>query len=48
MYGAHGIGEPPIALPPSVIANAVYNALGVWMESLPITRETVLAALSRA
>jgi CO/xanthine dehydrogenase Mo-binding subunit len=48
VYGAHGIGEPPIALPPSVIANAVYNALGVWMESLPISRDKVLAALSRA
>jgi xanthine dehydrogenase molybdenum-binding subunit len=44
-FGAHGIGEPPIASPASAIINAVYNAVGVWVESLPITRARVLAAL---
>jgi xanthine dehydrogenase molybdenum-binding subunit len=44
-FGAHGIGEPPIAAPASAIINAVYNAVGVWVESLPITRAKVLAAL---
>ncbi|HZU07478.1 MAG TPA: xanthine dehydrogenase family protein molybdopterin-binding subunit [Chloroflexota bacterium] len=48
VYGAHGIGEPPIALPPPTIGNALHNALGIWVESLPITREKVLAALARA
>lgn len=48
VYGAHGIGEPPIAVPPPTIANAVYNAIGVWIESLPITREKILAALKKA
>jgi len=44
-FGAHGIGEPPIASPASAIINAVYNAIGVWVESIPITRARVLAAL---
>jgi CO/xanthine dehydrogenase Mo-binding subunit len=45
VYGAHGIGEPPIALPPAAIGNALHNALGIWVESLPLSREKVLAAL---
>jgi xanthine dehydrogenase molybdenum-binding subunit len=48
VYGAHGIGEPPLALPPPTIANAVYNAIGVWVESLPITRDKILAGLKKA
>jgi len=44
-FGAHGIGEPPIASPASAIINAVYNAVGVWVESIPLTRARVLAAL---
>jgi CO/xanthine dehydrogenase Mo-binding subunit len=44
-YGAHGIGEPPMAPPAPTIANAVYNATGVWMDNMPITREKLLAAL---
>jgi CO/xanthine dehydrogenase Mo-binding subunit len=44
-FGAHGIGEPPMGAPASAIINAVYNAVGVWVESLPITRARVLAAL---
>lgn len=48
VYGAHGIGEPPIALAPPAIGSAIYNALGVWIESLPFTRDKVMAALGRA
>jgi len=44
-FGAHGIGEPPIATPASAIINAVYNAVGVWVEDLPLTRARVLAGL---
>jgi CO/xanthine dehydrogenase Mo-binding subunit len=44
-FGAHGIGEPPIASPASAIINAVYNAIGVWVEDIPLTRARVLAAL---
>jgi len=46
VYGAHGIGEPPIALPSPTIINAVYNAIGVWIEDTPLTRDKVLAAVS--
>jgi CO/xanthine dehydrogenase Mo-binding subunit len=47
-FGAHGIGEPPMGAPASAIINAIYNAVGVWVESLPITRARVLAALKSA
>jgi CO/xanthine dehydrogenase Mo-binding subunit len=34
-----------MAPPAPAVAAAVYNAVGVWMESMPITREKLLAAL---
>jgi xanthine dehydrogenase molybdenum-binding subunit len=46
-FGAHGIGEPPIATPASAMINALYNAVGVWVEDIPLTRARVLAALKR-
>jgi xanthine dehydrogenase molybdenum-binding subunit len=48
LWGAHGIGEPPIALPAPVISNAVFNAVGVRLESAPMTRVKLLAALKTA
>ena len=48
VYGAHGIGEPPIATPATAIMSAIYNAVGVWVEDLPMTRARVLAALKGA
>jgi xanthine dehydrogenase molybdenum-binding subunit len=45
VFGAHGIGEPPMAPPAPAVAAAVYNAVGVWMDQMPITREKLLAAL---
>jgi CO/xanthine dehydrogenase Mo-binding subunit len=48
VFGAHGIGEPPMAPPAPVIANAVYNAVGVWIMDMPMSREKVLAALKGA
>ncbi len=45
VFGAHGIGEPPMAPPGPTIAAAVHNAIGVWMDSMPMTREKVLAGL---
>jgi len=45
VYGAHGIGEPVMGPPGPVICNAVFNALGVRVDSLPVTRDKILAAL---
>ena len=35
--GAKGVGEPPIIPPPAVMANAVFDAVGVRIHDLPIT-----------
>jgi xanthine dehydrogenase molybdenum-binding subunit len=44
-YGAKGIGEPGLVPTAPAIANAIYDAVGVRITSLPITPEKVLAAL---
>jgi CO/xanthine dehydrogenase Mo-binding subunit len=48
VYGAHGIGEPPISSAASAMIAAVYNAVGVWVEDIPLTRARVLAAMKNA
>ena len=40
-----GAGEPAAAVVPSAIANAIYDATGVRMRSVPFTPEKVLEAL---
>jgi xanthine dehydrogenase molybdenum-binding subunit len=47
VFGAHGLGEPPMGPPGPAVANAVHNALGVWFDELPITRERLAAGLKR-
>jgi carbon-monoxide dehydrogenase large subunit len=44
-FGARGVGEHPMVPTAPAIANAVYNAVGVRIDSLPITSEKVWAAL---
>ena len=44
-FGAKGVGEPGLVPTAPAIANAVYDAVGVRIKSLPITPEKVLAAL---
>ena len=44
-YGAKSIGEQPLPPVAAAIANAVYDAVGVRIQDLPITAEKVLAAL---
>lgn len=44
--GAKGVGEPAIIPTAAAIANAVYNAIGVRIKSLPITPDKVLMALN--
>lgn len=43
--GVKGIGEPAIVPTAAAIANAVYNAIGVRIKSLPITPDKILKAL---
>jgi xanthine dehydrogenase YagR molybdenum-binding subunit len=45
--GVIGVGEPATVPTAAAIANAVANALGVRITSLPITPDKVLAALGR-
>ena len=40
-----GAGEPTAAVIPSAISNAIYDAVGVRMRSVPFTPDKVLAAL---
>lgn len=40
-----GAGEPTAAVVPSAISNAVYDAVGIRMRSVPFTPDKVLAAL---
>jgi CO/xanthine dehydrogenase Mo-binding subunit len=44
-FGAKSVGEIGIDTPPAAIANAVYNAIGVRITSLPITPEKIKRAL---
>jgi len=44
-FGAKGVGEPAAAPTAPAIANAIFDAVGVRIKDLPITREKVLAAL---
>ena len=43
-----GAGEPTAAVVPSAIANALYDALGVRLRSVPFTPDKVLATLKTA
>jgi len=44
-FGAKGIGEPGLVPTAPAIANAIYDAVGVRINDLPITPEKVLKAL---
>ena len=46
-YGACGIGEAVSCCTPRAIANAIYNAIGVRLNEIPITPEKVLKALGK-
>lgn len=45
-FGAKSIGEVVLNTPPPAIQNAVYNAVGVNITSLPITPEKVFMAMN--
>lgn len=46
--GVIGLGEPPVVSPGAAISNAVANAIGTRVPTIPITPDKVLAALEKA
>lgn len=46
-YGAKGLGEPALTAIAPAIANAIYDAVGVRLRSLPIIPETVLKEINK-
>ncbi len=44
-YGAKGTGETQMTSTAPAVANAIYNAVGVRIKDLPITRERIFRAL---
>lgn len=46
-YGVRGVGEPPIISAPAAVANAVENAIGITMSSLPLSPPKVLNAIEQ-
>ena len=47
-YGVRGVGEPPLVPAPGAVANAVENAIGKKMGSLPLSPPKILEALELA
>jgi CO/xanthine dehydrogenase Mo-binding subunit len=46
-YGVRGVGEVPIVPPPAALANAIYKAIGVRLNVLPMSPGRVVAELDR-
>ena len=46
-FGVRGVGEVPIVPPLAAMANAIYAAIGVRMNELPMKPPEVLAAITR-
>ncbi|HUJ89788.1 MAG TPA: molybdopterin cofactor-binding domain-containing protein, partial [Syntrophorhabdales bacterium] len=46
-FGAKGVGEPPYSIPAPAIANAIYNAVGVRCNEIPINIRAVLEGLGK-
>jgi len=44
-YGVRGVGEVPIVPPPAALANAIYRAIGVRLQQLPMSPGRVVKAL---
>ena len=45
-YGVRGVGEVPIVPPAAAIANALYDAAGIRMDTLPMTPAKILDKLN--
>jgi xanthine dehydrogenase YagR molybdenum-binding subunit len=46
-FGAKSMGESSKVPAPAAVANAVFNAIGIRMKDLPITRDKIVAAAGR-
>lgn len=46
-FGAKGVGEHPMISVPPAIASAIYDALGVNIDELPLTADKILNALDK-
>ena len=44
-FGLRGVGEMPILPPPAAIANAIYRAVGIRADQLPMTPAHILAKM---
>jgi xanthine dehydrogenase molybdenum-binding subunit len=44
-YGVRGVGETPIIPPPAAIANAIYRAIGLRLNNLPMSPGRILEAM---
>jgi len=47
-YGVRGVGEVPIVPPPAAIANAIYRAIGIRLNTLPMSPGRVVKAIEGA
>ena len=47
-FGAKGAGEPSTTPTGAAVRNAIHDAVGVWINNLPITPESVLDAMNRS
>ncbi len=45
-YGVRGVGETPIVPPLAAVSNAVARAIGMRLNSLPMSPPRILQALS--
>jgi 4-hydroxybenzoyl-CoA reductase subunit alpha len=46
-YGAKEAGQGPLLPVPPAVSSAVYDALGVWIDEVPVTPEKIVEALRR-
>jgi CO/xanthine dehydrogenase Mo-binding subunit len=46
-YGLIGVGEDIGTVVPGLMVPAVYNAIGVWIDELPVTPDKILKALGK-
>ncbi|NLG95266.1 MAG: hypothetical protein GX487_07930, partial [Acetomicrobium flavidum] len=47
-FGASGTGEVPLSAPHAAIINAIHNACGIRLKTIPATPDRILKALEEA